>query len=83
MSDTSLTPALDETDTGEPEVAHIVPKRDANRGYIEGARITAICGEEFVPSRDPSGLPRCQACQEVYDAFWVPFNPEARKGDDL
>lgn len=56
-----------ETETGyeEPEVAHIGMKEDITRAYIEGIPIRALCGEVFIPSRDPEKLPVCQPCLVV------------------
>lgn len=54
-----------ELEEGEPEVAHIGRKEDVNRAYVTGEAITALCGTVFVPSRDPSRYPVCEACQEV------------------
>ena len=63
-----------ETDT--PRVAHIVrtePGESAvakvTEARIYGYPVEALCGERFVPQRDPSKLPMCQACKEVYDLY--------------
>ena len=36
-----------------------------NVQLIEGTRIVALCGTEFIPTRDPSRYPVCPACREV------------------
>lgn len=54
-----------ELEEGEPEVAHIGRREDVSRAYVTGEPITALCGVVFVPSRDPSRYPVCEACQEV------------------
>lgn len=33
---------------------------------IEGKTLRAICGHEWVPSRDPKQLPLCTRCEEIY-----------------
>jgi hypothetical protein len=67
VSSIAPAPRLDDTDTGDPKVAHIVKKGDATRGYIEGNEIEAICGERFIPTRDPERLPVCEACKAVLE----------------
>ena len=52
---------------GDDRVAHIVHKDQQMRGYVEGEAIEALCGKVWVPSRDPQGLPICQACVEERD----------------
>ncbi len=33
------------------------------RGYVLGEEITALCGERFIPTRDPYQYPVCEACR--------------------
>jgi hypothetical protein len=84
---TTIQPDLDErldprTDedlrTGEPKVAHIVrtdPDESAvakvTEARIYGFAVEALCGETFVPQRDPKKLPMCQVCKEIYDLYRV------------
>ncbi len=78
-------PDVDEdTETGEPLVAHIVktgPGESAAAKVLEarinGTPIEALCGHVWVPSRDPKQLPVCQACKEIYDMFRI-FNDGLR-----
>ncbi|MDQ4071072.1 MAG: DUF3039 domain-containing protein [Actinomycetota bacterium] len=68
----------DEPRTGEPHVAHIVKSEgDAAAKVVEariyGTPLEALCGEVFVPQRDPSRLPLCQACKDIYETYRV-FN---------
>jgi len=72
------------TETGEPEVAHIVkvePGETAAAKVLEarinGTPLEALCGHVWVPSRDPRQLPVCQACKEVYEMFRI-FNDGLR-----
>ena len=78
-------PDLDETtETEEPTSAHIVkvgPGESAAAKVLEarinGTPLEALCGFVWVPSRDPTHLPMCQACKEVYDMFKI-FNDGLR-----
>jgi hypothetical protein len=67
----SRTQTVPETQVGgnntEDRVAHIVPKDEQMRGYVGGEPIKALCGKVWVPSRDPQGLPICQACLDERD----------------
>jgi hypothetical protein len=76
----------DETVTGEPQVAHIV-KADGDaaakvvEARIYGTPLEGLCGVVFVPQRDPSRLPLCGACKDIYETYRVfheglPENPE-------
>lgn len=74
----------EETETGEPVVAHIVktkPGESATAKVLEarinGTPIEALCGHVWVPARDPKQLPVCQACKEVYEMYRV-FNDDLR-----
>lgn len=36
---------------------------------VEGTPVEAMCGYRWVPSRDPRGLPLCQRCKVLHEAF--------------
>ena len=55
-------------------LAHIVMKRDQMRGYVAGEPIKALCGKEWVPSRDYEGLPVCPACVKERDRLLAGMN---------
>ena len=62
--------------TGKPHVAHIVktdPGESAvakvTEARIYGFPVEALCGERFVPQRDPKKVPACQACKEIYELY--------------
>lgn len=57
-------PRLDEGHPDGPEVAHIARKGEVAEAYVTGKEITALCGERFVPTRDPEQYPVCEACME-------------------
>lgn len=74
MTDTSFAPQLadPELESEPPKVAHVVSrenKADADTlvtaAYIEGTPLEALCGQVFVPSRDPKTLPPCEKCVEI------------------
>lgn len=78
---TTVDPDLDRrtghtTRTGPPHVAHIVktdPGQSAlakvTEARVYGYPVEALCGERFVPQRDPRRLPPCRVCQEVYELY--------------
>ena len=52
--------------TDDPnELAHIVRKSILNEGYIGQRKIKALCGFEWIPHRDPGGLPICKKCKAI------------------
>ncbi len=77
----TIDPDLDErtderTQTGPPSVAHIVktePGESAvakvTEARVFGFPVEALCGERFVPQRDPKKLPLCGICKEIYDLY--------------
>jgi hypothetical protein len=82
---TTVQPDLDERtdertdedrETGTPRQAHIVrtePGESAlakvTEARIYGFPVEALCGERFVPQRDPKKLPLCQVCKEIYELY--------------
>jgi len=79
-----ITRPEDETVTGEPKVAHIV-KTDGDaaatvlEARIYGTPLEALCGVVFVPQRDPTKLPMCAACKDIYETYRV-FNEGLPEG---
>jgi hypothetical protein len=68
----------EDTVTGEPKVAHIVKSDgDATAKVLEariyGTPLEALCGQTFIPQRDPTQLPMCAACKDIYETYRV-FN---------
>jgi hypothetical protein len=55
-------------DLEDGKVAHIIRKDDQMRGYVLGEEITALCGEKFIPTRDPNRYPVCEACRAALAA---------------
>ena len=40
-------------------------KGDIVRANVEGVPVKALCGKEWIPNRDPTGLPVCPACRKI------------------
>lgn len=55
-----------ETDEGG-DYAHYARREEIVRASIEGGRVTALCGYEFEPVRDPQRFPVCPKCKELVD----------------
>jgi hypothetical protein len=63
-------------ETAPPQAAHIVktePGESAvakvTEARVFGFPVEALCGERFVPQRDPKRLPLCPTCKEIYDLY--------------
>ncbi len=74
MTDTLIVPQVadPETEREPPKVADIVSRENradadtlVTTAYIEGTPLEALCGQVFVPSRDPKTLPACERCVEI------------------
>lgn len=66
MTQTVESPVIDQNlDFDDPKVAHLVSKEAHMRGYVLGEMIQAICGEWFIPTRDPNKFPLCEACKSI------------------
>jgi hypothetical protein len=56
-----------------PEVAHYIDRGSDKRSagaivteaLIHGTPLKALCGESFIPSRDPKKFPICQKCVQM------------------
>lgn len=58
--------AIDDGD--HDRFSHIVmPASAVTEAYITGATVTALCGKQWIPSRDPNNYPVCPTCKEVWD----------------
>ena len=54
------------TDDGDHDrFAHYTRRAAANRAYVEGTPVRALCGKVWVPSRDPSRYPVCPECTKI------------------
>ena len=65
----------EEPRTGESDAAHIVKSTggDATAKVLEarvyGTPLEALCGVVFVPQRDPTRLPLCARCKDIYETY--------------
>lgn len=63
MTTLDVEPRLDQPDTGSPDDrSHLCRKEDITRAVVEGGKVTALCGVEFEPVRDPEQFPPCDDC---------------------
>lgn len=66
------TELLDQTTlTSEPRYAHYADSVSVTEGYVMGKPVLALCGEFFVPSRDPLKFPVCPICQKIAEALFL------------
>jgi hypothetical protein len=68
--DLNTKPELDHGDGDHDRFAHYVTKEDAMKAYVEGSKVTALCGKKWIPSRDPEKFPTCPTCKELYGLFF-------------
>lgn len=59
-----------DSDNEPDKIAHWARKDKITEGYVEGKEVIALCGEIFVPSRDPEGLEVCEPCQSILNGMW-------------
>lgn len=64
-------------DDGDSErFSHYVPKEKIVESAVTGQPVRALCGKEWVPSRDPQRFPVCPECKKIYDGL-----PGGKSGD--
>lgn len=56
-------------ENGEPIYAHYAESVSVTEGYVLGRPVLAVCGELFVPSRDPQKFPVCPICKKIVEAL--------------
>jgi hypothetical protein len=59
------------TDSGEPKYAHYAESASVTEGYVLGTPVVAICGEVFIPSRDPKKFPICPICKQIAESLYL------------
>jgi hypothetical protein len=62
---------IDTNDGDEEHFAHYAESASVTEGYIMGTPVIAICGEVFVPFRNPEKLRVCPICKEIMDALFL------------
>lgn len=61
-------PKLHEPDVGSPDdMSHYARKSEIARAAVEGGLITALCGVQFAPLRDPQNYPVCPRCARLLE----------------
>lgn len=71
MSQTSTATQNSDIDADEEKFAHYAESASVTEGYILGKLVLAICGESFIPSRDPLKLPICPKCKELAESLML------------
>jgi hypothetical protein len=72
MSSTDLLERPDTTDSDDSEdFAHYAEAAKVTEGYVMGTPVIALCGLEFIPSRDPLKLRVCPICKQIVDALYL------------
>ena len=56
-------------DSDEIKFSHYAESVSVTEGYILGKPVVAICGQIFIPSRDPKKFPVCPICKEIADSL--------------
>jgi hypothetical protein len=59
------------TNAGMPKYAHYAESVSVTEGYVMGKPVLAVCGELFIPSRDPKKFPVCPICKEIVEALFL------------
>jgi hypothetical protein len=59
------------TENGKPKYAHYAEAVSVTEGYVLGKAVLALCGELFIPSRDPKKFPVCPICKEIVEALFL------------
>lgn len=59
------------SDIDESKYAHYAESVSVTEGYVLGKPVVAICGEIFIPSRDPKKFPICPTCKKIAEALFL------------
>lgn len=58
------------TSDGEHDVfSHYVKKADILKAQIDGVPCKALCGKEWLPSRDEEKYPVCPDCKKIWESL--------------
>lgn len=73
MTTQTLTDARPDAGTRTGDVAHYIDQRAdktiADNAYLFGGEVVALCGEKFIPTKNPYGLPLCPACKQAREVL--------------
>ena len=59
-------------DSDEVKFSHYAESVSVTEGYILGKPVVGICGEIFIPSRDPKKFPICPICKKIAESLLLP-----------
>lgn len=58
------------TDDGDHDLfSHYVRKEDILNAQVMGIPCKALCGKEWIPTKDEEKYPVCGTCKEIYEAM--------------
>ena len=57
---------LEEDDGGHDRFSHYVKKEKIVESAVTGKAVRALCGNKWIPSRDPEKYPICPTCKEIF-----------------
>lgn len=69
MAETQDKPRTQTTGSSNGFIAHYAKKNDIMRAHVHGSQIRALCGKRWVPTRDGTKYPVCEACKEIYSGI--------------
>lgn len=72
MTATDLLEKSETSASDTPKFSHYAEAVSVTEGYVLGTPVQALCGELFVPSRDPKKFPICPICKDIVDALFLP-----------
>lgn len=49
--------------------SHYVKKADILRAQVEGVPCIALCGKEWIPTKDEEKYPVCGTCKEIWESM--------------
>jgi hypothetical protein len=68
LFDEKVEEKISTTDDGDHErFAHYFAKKDLDKAFFDGAKITALCGKQDTPTRDFTKYPVCPECKETFE----------------
>ena len=60
----------EQVEAGDHErFAHYVAKDKIVESAVMGARVVALCGKVWIPSRDPGKFPVCPQCKAIFEGL--------------
>lgn len=60
---------LDTTDGEHDLFSHYVKKEDILAARVFGIPAKALCGKEWIPTKDEEKYPVCGTCKEIWENF--------------